>query len=281
MLLLLVQAAGTTRRVVGIGFVAACLLTLTPPAQSLELELPLVLPASSHGPQGFVRIINYSYQAGTVRIHAIDDTGRRFGPASLSLEAGGAIQFNSRDLERGSSRIGLSLGIGEGTGNWRLRMDTDLDIEALAYIRTPDGFLTSMHEVASEVLPMLYHLPIFNPGSNRSLVSRLRLVNSHGGDAEVSIGAWDARGNRPPGGPVRLTLPPWSARTLTAQQLEAGDSELSGRFGDGEGKWELVVSSSVPIQVMSLMQTRSGHLTNLSTSSDAADDYFNFFRVFN
>ena len=53
---------------------------------------------------------------------------------------------------------------------------------------------------------------------------------------------------------------------LTAQQLEEGDSELSGRLGDGGGKWQLFVSSSAPIQIMNLLQTRSGHLSNLSTT---------------
>ena len=58
---------------------------------------------------------------------------------------------------------------------------------------------------------------------------------------------------------------PCSARTLTAQQLEQGDAGLSGRLGDGAGKWQLFVSAGRPIQVMSLLTTPTGHLTNLST----------------
>ena len=69
---------------------------------------------------------------------------------------------------------------------------------------------------------------------------------------------------------MSLSLAPGAARTLTAQELEAGGLGLSGRLGDGEGKWQLFVSSNVPLDVMGLMQTRSGHLANLSTTSAGA-----------
>ena len=52
-----------------------------------EHDIPLVISASNAGQQGFVRIINHSNRPGTVRIHAIDDRGRHFGPVSLSLDA--------------------------------------------------------------------------------------------------------------------------------------------------------------------------------------------------
>ena len=233
-------------------------------AWSGERSIPLVMSASNAGQQGFVRIINHSNRAGTVRIVAVDDTGQRFDPVSLSLAAQAAAQFNSQDLERGNSRKGLSGGVGDGSGNWRLELETPLDIEPLAYIRTPDGFLTSMHEVASEVAPMRYHVPIFNPGSNRSRVSWLRLINPGDGVAEVTIEALDDHGNAPTGGEVHLSLAAGAARMLSAQQLEEGSADFSGRFGDGEGKWQLFVTSDTPIQVMGLMQTHSGHLSNLS-----------------
>ena len=117
---------------------------------------------------GFVRIINHSERAGTVSIHAIDDTGRRFGPVELALEAMQTRHFNSVDLESGSAAKGLAAGVGDGTGNWRLELSSELSIEALAYIRTPDGFVTSMHEVAAAIEEgsNRYHVPLFNPGSN-------------------------------------------------------------------------------------------------------------------
>ena len=93
------------------------------------------------------------------------------------MEARQTKHFTSTDLERGSSSKGLT-GVGDGAGNWRLEVETELDIEPLAYIRTVDGFVTSMHEVAVETEEgsMSYHVPFFNPGSNRRQVSMLRLI---------------------------------------------------------------------------------------------------------
>ena len=60
------------------------------------------------------------------------------------------MQFNSGDLEEGAPSKGLSGGVGEGEGSWRLELVSDLEIEPLAYIRTADGFVTSIHEVSAE-----------------------------------------------------------------------------------------------------------------------------------
>ena len=51
--------------------------------------LPLVLPASNAALTGFVRIVNNSSGAGTVRITAIDDAGSRAGAAELYGGDGG------------------------------------------------------------------------------------------------------------------------------------------------------------------------------------------------
>ncbi len=250
----------------GSAWIAAAFLVMVsgPASAQVRHDLPLVMSAENLRQEGFVRIINHSRRGGTVDISAVDDEGRRFGPVLLSLDAREAVQFNSRDLERGNDGIGLSAGVGDGDGNWRLELESTLDIEPLAYIRTSDGFLTSMHEVASEVAPLRYRVPLFNPGSNLSLSSWLRLVNPGARSANVVISGLDARGNAAPGGDVRLTLAAGTARRVTARQLESGGAGLAGRFGRGQGKWQLSVSSDVPLRVMGLMETRSGHLTNLS-----------------
>ena len=233
--------------------------------------LPLVTPASNAAWQGFVRIVNRSARAGMVRIHAIDDSGRRFGPVFLSLEAQAAVQFNSGDLETGNSHKGLSGGVGEGEGNWRLELDADFDIKPLAYVRAADGFVTSIHEVVAEDSDeegvMRYGVPIFNPGSNHSQQSRLRLINPDEGNAEVVIRGRDARGEWAPGGEVRLALPAGGARMLSAQELERGGAGFDGRLGDGAGKWRLSVSADRPLQVMNLLLSPTGNLTNLSSTS--------------
>ena len=229
-------------------------------------SIPLVMSADSSTQQGFLRVVNRSSRDGTVRIDAFDDDGRRFGPVYLSMDAKQTRHFNSTDLENGDPSKGLSRGIGSGRGDWRLHLSTTLDIKPRAYVRTTDGFLTSIHEVAGEevVGSMRYRVPTFNPGRNWDQQSRLRLINVGDGAATIEISALDDRGQPPSGGSVRLTLPAGAAHTLTAEELEQGDRDISGRFGTGSGKWQLSVSADQPLDVMSLLFSRTGNLTNLS-----------------
>ena len=216
--------------------------------------------------QGFARIINYSDESGTVRIYGIDDAGQWAGPVRLSLEAGAGAHFNSADLELGNAGKALSGVLGAGTGSWRLRLYTELDIEALAYVRTADGFVTTMHERVRESA-MRHHVAFFNPGGNRSQASRLRLVNPTEEAVEVAIAGRDDAGEPAPGGAVGLTLAPGEARTLSAQALESGGEGMTGSLGDGTGKWQLFISSAASIEVMNLLRSPTGHLSNLSVSS--------------
>ena len=98
----------------------------------------------------------------------MDDTGRRFGPVTFSIGARQARNFNSTDLERGNASRGMTGGVGNGTGMWRLTLKTPLTIDALAYIRTPDGLVTSMPQVASASPDneLRYYVPFFNPARN-------------------------------------------------------------------------------------------------------------------
>ena len=238
-----------------------------------SLDLPFVTAASNQDQQGFVRIANHSGRAGTVRIHAVDDTGEYRGPIELSMDAHQAAHFNSQDLESGNPSKGLSGGFGDGAGNWRLELTARFPIDARAYIRTADGFLASIHEVAAEVAPEVettqdmavrYHVPIFNPGDNDLRQSRLRLINTGVEAAEIVISGQDDNGESPPRGKVYLTLAGGAAHMLTAQEIEEGGDGIRGGFGDGAGRWRLTVSADQPLQVMSLMQSATGHLTNLS-----------------
>ena len=228
--------------------------------------IPLVPEASNRQLQGFVRVINRSNEAGSVLITAIDDTGGNFGPITLRMRPRQRAHFNSWDLENGNPSKGLSGGVGDGMGHWRLELRTELDTEALAYIRSADGFLASIHEVAAETgsAPLRYDLPYFNPASNRSNVSWLRLINPGGTSTDVTIAGWDDDGVSAPGGSAQLILRGGAARMLSAQQLESGTAGLSGRLGDGKGKWQLSVSADHPLHVMSLMRSVSGNVTNLT-----------------
>ena len=225
--------------------------------------LPLFPAKSSLGRAGFLRVINLSGRSGVVWIYAIDDHGNRRGPVSLRLDAGAAAQVNSGDLEDGISGKGLTGSIGAGAGDWRLELTSDLEFEALAYARTEDGFVTAMHDAAPRQAG--YHrIAVFNPASNRNQVSLLRLVNPTSESAWVSIRGIDDAGD--PGSLVQLPLPAGQARTISAWDLESGGGDLEGALGQGVGKWQLEVASEQPIVAMSLLESPSGHLTNLSSA---------------
>ena len=214
--------------------------------------------------QGFVRIVNRSPRSGEVRVVPIDESGAQAGHMWLFLGAGETAHFNSDDLETGNPGKGLSGRAGPGQGSWRLILESGLPIEMFTYVRTADGFLTAMHDVVP-VRNARLQVATFNPGSNLSQVSSLRLINPGTDAAAITITGHDDRG-RSAGGPVRVTVQPGAAQTYTAAQLEEGGGDLSGALGDGAGKWRLAVSSDRPISVMSLLSSRTGHLTNLSTA---------------
>ena len=232
-------------------------------------EVPLFIAADDPLRQGFVRLSNHSPYRGNVHIHAIDDAGERFGPVTVAINAGATVHFNSDDLERGNAAKGLSGGIGDGVGDWRLEVRTGLDVVGpLAYARTSDGFLTSLHDLVrgSGGAQRRYRVPIFNPASNRDQRSQLRIVNPTPHAAAVSIAGIDDRGQPGPQGEVSFALPAGQSRTIDAEQLERGHGELTGRLGDGTGKWQLLIEADQPLSVLNLLLSANGNLTNLSSS---------------
>lgn len=235
-----------------------------------RIDVPLFIAAEHPTQQGFARVINESDASGTVTIHAVDDAGERFGPVALELGAGQRIHFNSDHLEGGNADLGWAEGIGDGEGHWRLELTSSLTLTVLAYVRTQDGFVTSVGESVARAADGSYQVVFFNPGRNRNQESALRLVNAGATAAEVTIEATDDAGAPAPGGTVTLNLPAGTAARLTAAMLEAGDPSFNGAFGAGSGKWRLAVRASEPITVMSLLENPTGHLTNLSSRTAAA-----------
>ena len=232
--------------------------------ESFTHMLPAV-PGANVEIQGFVRIINESNSSSRVEIYAIDDAGQRYGPVTLALDANQTRHFNSTDLEHGAPSKGLIGGVGDGTGMWRLELKTTLNIEPRAYIRTPDGFVTSMHQVAevSADTRHQYQVPFFNPASNTAIRSLLRVINPNLSPVYVTIVATDDDAN--PGlQPVQFPMFANTAIQISSQSIEQGDSRFYGAIGDGNGKWQLVITGTEPLHVMSLLSTPSGHLTNLS-----------------
>ena len=239
-------------------------------------DVPFLPAAGDDRRQGFVRVVNHAEKAGTVTISAIDDAGQAYGSVNLDVDARATVHFNSADLELGNPTKRLWGGVGNGAGDWRLKLRSPLDIEVLAFVRTADGLLTSMHDLMPASGPGR-RAPFFNPGSNDRQLSTLRLVNDHDEEAEVLVTATDDDGVE--GGQVRIMVPPHAARTVTAKELEEGSEEFDGAFGDGAGKWRLFVESVwegwhgewappetlMRVLAMSLLESPTGHLTNLST----------------
>ena len=145
-----------------------------------------------------------------------------------------------------------------------MKITSDLDVEVLSYVRTEDGFLTAMHDVV-RFDGNRAEVPVFNPGSNTNQRSLLRLVNPGVETAAIAIAGIDDNGDSP-GGEVRVSLHPGGVRTLRAAELEFGGPEFQGSLGDGVGKWRLLVTTDHPVVAMNLLESPSGHLTNLSTS---------------
>ncbi len=233
-------------------------------ADSADREVPFfVADGHPEGRQGFVRVINRSNTAGDVRIAAVDDDGVAARTATIPIGARQTVHFNSSHLEAGNAERGLA-GVGDGTGDWRLVLTSALDIEVLAYVRAQGGFLTSIHDTAPWA-DGAYRVHFFNPAHNDRQRSLLRLANPNATPVDVTITGVDDNGGAP-GGAVRLTVPGGAARTLNAEQLETGSSLASGALGDGSGKWRLGVAASGELRVMSLMESPTGHLSNLSTA---------------
>ena len=231
--------------------------------------LPLFPSASDHlGRQGFARVVNRSAEAAEVRIEAFDNSSWEYDPLSLAVDTDQVAAFNSDDLEQGNADKGLTGSTGAGEGDWWLELSSDADIRVGAYVRTTDGFLTSMHDPVPE-WEGGYRVVFFNPAQNINQVSVLWLVNPGDADADVTISGVDDGGDTP-GTEIRLTVPAGSSQRLTSTELESGEADAidSGALGDGFGKWRLRVVSSQRLMVLSLLENPTGHLTNLSTATD-------------
>ena len=219
------------------------------------------------GRQGFLRVINRSPQPGEVRIAAVDDEGTAPDPIVLRLEAGAVAAFNSRDLEQGNAAKGLSGGIGTGSGAWRLAVSGEAAFDAIAYIRTTDGFVTPMHRTAPR-RALRHRVAIFNPASNADQVSRLRIVNPGSDDARIAITAIDDAGSER-AEPFRADIPAGAAREFTSASGTA-EQGLEDVLGDGQGKWRLFVEADRPVVVVNLLESPGGQVTNLSAARSPA-----------
>ncbi len=239
-------------------------------------RVPL-LPASGNraGRLGLVHVINRSRNAGEVRIRAYDDMGRAYGPLTLSIDGNEPVRFDSGELEQGGLGA-LPTGTGSGEGDWHLELTSDLEIEVLAHVRNRDGLVTSTHDT-SERTGNLHRTAVFAPGDEFDPAGGLRLVNDGAERATVAIRRADG-GDPSSGNAVEIPMPGHAARAVGAVELMSVLGS-DGARGDGPASRQLVIESEQPLLAMSLLESRSGHLANLSASAPRwdpvlSDDHF-------
>ena len=243
---------------------------VTPDAQHGHLVPYFPGAPDESGRQGFLRMVNKAADDMYVYIWPHNDRGLlpRYWNAYLLVPAGQTVHLNSDDLAYGNAAKGLVGHLGESAADWHLNVQGSIGLEVLAYLRTRDGFLTSIHDVAPRA-GLRHHVAVFNPGSNANQASRLRVVNPGEADAAVQVFGVDADGASPGDQPVRAVVGARKARTFAADRLEAGDAEFEGALGDGRGKWQLRVEADVPVVAMNLLES-TGTLTNLSSVAGRA-----------
>jgi hypothetical protein len=148
-------------------------------------------------------------------------------------------------------------------------------------IRTQDGFLTGL----TDAVPVAQGSNIVyfaNPASTTQQQTFLRIVNNTSSAGPVTITGVD---NLAVTGAETVTfeLGANAAKQMTAQDLENGNSGkgLTGKLGDGNGKWRLTIASSLDLSAQSLVRTPDGFLTNMSAvvnanaSGDSTVSFFN------
>ncbi|MBV1907017.1 MAG: hypothetical protein KUG75_13155, partial [Pseudomonadales bacterium] len=224
-------------------------------------------PASNLSQQSFIRLVNITDGVGSVTIAGIDDDGNPAPGGEVILELGAfeARGITIQDLEAGNVGSGA---LGDGNGRWQLNISSALSLQVMNLIRTSDGFVTNLSRTSPKTIQAKREVYFFNPGSNAAQRSFLRIINTSDQGGTVTIAGIDDAGNTAQGGSMSLSLSANAAQEITAEQLENGDAEagLSGALGDGSGKWRLSISADVNVEVMSLLQTPAGFLTNLSTA---------------
>ncbi len=231
-----------------------------------EKRIVFANPGSNSNQQTFLRFVNNNASATEVEIYGIDDTGSssKSGPVSFQMAARSALQITAQDLESGNANKGLSSALCDLSGKWQLIVRSQSTIEVMSLIRTPDGFLTGL----SDVVPVEggdNKVYFANPASNSNQQTFIRISNQSESSGTVTISGYDDAGSASPG-TVTFSLGASESIQVTAQDLENGNANkgLTGALGGGSGKWQLAISSTLDLDVLSLIRTADGFLTNLS-----------------
>jgi len=172
--------------------------------------------------------------------------------------------MTAQDLENGNATKGLKTSMCDGDGKWQITARSSKAIEVIGLIRTPDGFLTGL----TDAVPVESGSNIVyfaNPASTTKQQTFLRIVNNSSDAGTVTITAIDNLGVTAAES-VSFELGSNGSKQMTAQDLENGNAAkgLTGKLGDGTGKWRLTIASPLSVSAQSLIRTPDGFLTNMS-----------------
>jgi|GEM_PF-4132807 len=244
-------------------------------APPFDKRLSFGNPGSNQTQQSFLRVVNKSDAGGLVTFSAIDNNGDPApgGNLTFTLDPQESKNFNSLDYENGNADKGLSGAFGDGSGKWQFLVSSFLDLETSSNIRTPDGFVTNLTDIVPSPAPNVYEIYFANPGSNQSQQSFLRFVNKSDATGTVVVSGIDDNGDAAPGGDLSFTLGPNQSKNFNGLDYELGNTGkgLTGALGDGAGKWHLTVTSTLDLEVMSLIRSSDGFVTNLSGTTPRDD----------
>ena len=241
------------------------------------LHVPLVLSSAEREFDSLVRLSNHSGTTGSIQIVAIDDIGQRKEPIWIAIDANDTIQISTSDLEMGNPELGIDRGIGLGVGNWRLEVTSNLAFEASAYVRTADGLLVSMHDTVLRE-DSGHHVSTFYPTTDLHRSSQLRFTNLGKSIAHITIQAKTEQGAA--NGSVSLELMPGASTFVDANEMENGSVAVTGSLERYSGIRQLWIESNVPIDVMNLVASNSGHLANISTEIELQQHKNSVFPLF-
>lgn len=184
----------------------------------------------------------------------------------VSLLPGEAVTLNPKDLETSNANKGLIGKLGQGEDSWSLTVDTGVSVNVTHTLRGKSaGELSDL----SDKIPVVDNTAIvyfFNPASNESQRSFLRITNSSDQINNVVIRGVDDTGQQGVS-VVSVTLGARQSVNLFSSDLENGNltKGLTGSLGDGVGKWRLFVDFDANTDILSLVQNPNGLVTNMSS----------------
>ena len=224
------------------------------------------LPTTAAGSEALLRVVNHSPRPGIAALH-MPANGPPRDPLTLHIHANAAVTLTSSDLEFGNPAKGLPQGFGIPAAGKRVAVRSTLELDAIPYLRAPDGTVAPMHDAAPRAGASNIHALAMFPIAGGEAEGRLLLSNRSDAPATVRIKGVDDEGRASQ--PATLTLPASATHTLTSSQLAWGAPELDGWLGAGRGHWRLSIWSNAPLEVTGLLASRTGGLANISAASSS------------